>query len=702
MINDSWFMGRGMGTTVTRSLPALSVRAALEPKTVDEEARTVEVVWTTGAKVLRGWYDQYWEELSLDPAHVKLDRLNNGAPLLFDHDDYRVADTPGVVVPGSAKIVGNEGRATVRFARAGLDARADMLFEKVKDGIVQNVSVGYRINKMELVETGTDQIPVYRATDWQPFEISAVAMGADDGAGFRSEKDSRSSNQCVFVTRKETEVMTIKPKDQKPPASDVAEETAPAEARVATPAVEDKAAEQRGVELERARIAGLDKVTSQMRALGFDADALKADHVAKSTTVEDFRALALEELAKHRSKNDVEIQAKAVIEVGDSDEDKFARKATALLLSRSSPTVRSNIEQATAAGKISKIETDVGDLRGLSIPELARECLERRGVKTRGMDKMTLMGRAFTQRSGGFHGISDFPVLFENLMNKVLLSAYATVPDTWRAFCKVEQVPDFRDQPRYRAASLTVLDSKTEAGEYKNKTIPDGQKTVINVATKGNIIAITREAMINDDMGALSDLMAKLGRAAALSIESDVYALLNTASGLGPNVTVGSTTAALFDDTAWGNVGTGAALSVASLDADRVKMAQQRDVGSNEFLSLRPQVLVLPIGLGGQARIYNQSQFDADASNKYAVPNKVVGLFSQIIDTPRLSGTRRYMFADPNIAPAIVVAFLEGQGEGPVLDSKEGWRVDGNEMRVRIDYKVQPFDPKGALTNAGA
>jgi hypothetical protein len=65
-----------------------------------------------------------------------------------------------------------------------------------------------------------------------------------------------------------------------------------------------------------------------------------------------------------------------------------------------------------------------------------------------------------------------------------------------------------------------------------------------------------------------------------------------------------------------------------------------------------------------------------------------------------LSGTRRYLFADPSIAPVFEVAFLEGQ-TAPVLESRDGWRVDGTEMRVRLDYGVAAVDYRGAVTNAG-
>jgi len=149
------------------------------------------------------------------------------------------------------------------------------------------------------------------------------------------------------------------------------------------------------------------------------------------------------------------------------------------------------------------------------------------------------------------------------------------------------------------------------------------------------------------------------------------------------------------------NIATGAALGVAGLDTDRVTLASQKDPSGNEILDLRPAVLVIPIGLGGDARVFNEAVYDPDTANKLQKPNKVRGLFRDIVDTPRLTGTRRYLFADPSIAPTLEVSFLDGN-DTPFLDNQQGWRIDGVEWKVRLDYGVAGVDYRGAVTNAGA
>lgn len=328
--------------------------------------------------------------------------------------------------------------------------------------------------------------------------------------------------------------------------------------------------------------------------------------------------------------------------------------------------------------------------RGHKLLDMARASLQRGGIKVDGMGQMEIVAAAFTQ-SG-----SDFPVLLENTMNKALQAAYMKAALTWNRFCNTSSVSDFRANNRYRVGSFGVLDAVNELGEFTNKTIPDGEKAVITAGTKGNIINLSRQAVINDDLGAFVGLSAMLGRAAARTVEVDVYALLALNGGLGPTMLDGLT---LFHAT-HGNIGAPAAISMASIDADRVLMASQLDVSKNDYLDLRPAVLVLPIGLGGTARSINDAQYDPDTANKLQRPNFVNGLYSDIVDTPRLSGTRRYSFCDATEAPVLEVAFLDGMQE-PYLEVKDGFDVDGARYKVRLDYGVAAVDYRGAVTNAG-
>ncbi|MDQ3566438.1 MAG: peptidase U35, partial [Pseudomonadota bacterium] len=180
--------------SLTLDLPLQTRSAPIS--SVDPASRTATLVWTSGARVRR--YDwirgrHFFEELSLAPESVRLGRLQNGAPLLNSHRSGDLNAVIGVVE--SAQLHGSQGTAKIRFSD-----RADVqpILHDVLDGILRNVSQGYVVH--ELAELPPDEtsagLPIYRALDWEPYELSLVPIGADAGAQIRSE-DSRTF-PCIF------------------------------------------------------------------------------------------------------------------------------------------------------------------------------------------------------------------------------------------------------------------------------------------------------------------------------------------------------------------------------------------------------------------------------------------------------------------------------------------------------------------------
>ncbi len=665
--------------SMTRTIGPLEMRADIAPDSLNEEARTVDLTWSTGAQVERfSWkrWETYLEELSMDPAHVRMGRLESGAPLLDAHNSWDNSSVIGVVE--SASLTKTEGRATVRFAK---DEASDLIFQKVKDRILRNVSVGYRVHRTELIEDDSDSMPVYRATDWEPFEISMVPMGADAGAGVRSQPET---NLCEFVNTLAEEQRTMPDKPITTPSAPVAA-TPDAATTEATRAAEAEVKKRAKAE-ERSRLSMIERTA---KTLGLDPEFVRG-HIDAETPPDKFRELAMEAFSQRKSP--VDEGARPSISPGEDQRDKWRQGASDLIVTRAAmaDTVSKDEKQRGIEHKI-----DPGEFRGLSMVDLARQSLEMAGVDTRGMTRMNLVGKAFTYRSQ--QSTSDFPVLLENTLHRVLLAAWGITPDTWRQFCAVGSVTDFREHKRLRAGTFGALDTVAEGGEFTNKAIDDARKESLTASTKGNLVMLTRQAIINDDLSVFNRVMSDLGRAAKLSIEVDVYALLAENSGFGPDMTDGNP---MFHSASHDNVGAGNTITVASIEKERVIMASQKDESGNDFLDLRPKVLLIAIGLGGTARQINEAQFDIDTAGDRA-PNIVNGLFDIIVDTPRLSGTRHYLFADPSIAPVIEVAFLDGQEE-PFMESRQEWEVDGTSWKVREDYAVGGIGFRGALTDAGA
>ncbi|WP_245441222.1 HK97 family phage prohead protease [Neorhizobium sp. T7_12] len=185
------------------NLPKFGRSAEVRSASFDEADNTIEVIWTTGAAVRRwSWRSEryYQEVLEVTPKSVRLERLNAGAPFLNTHSDWDLSDIIGSVVPGSARVEGGKGYAKVKLSRADEDKA---IVEKIRDGIIRNISVGYAIHKVVKTDAhgdGTDE--EWRVVDWEPLEISAVPVPADAGSQIR--KEALTMAPCEFVSETAT------------------------------------------------------------------------------------------------------------------------------------------------------------------------------------------------------------------------------------------------------------------------------------------------------------------------------------------------------------------------------------------------------------------------------------------------------------------------------------------------------------------
>ena len=270
----------------------LQTRAMFAPETADADARTVEVVWTTGARVARNSYDgPFYEELSMEPSSIRMDRLNAGAPLLNSHSASNLSDVVGVVE--RAWLIGNEGRAVVRFSSRDEVAP---IWQDESSGIIRNISVGYRVWKYERVEEG--DTPVMRAVDWEPHELSLVPIPADAGAQVRSE---------------EPPTLEPKPAEKDSSMDDTRElEVAPAEA----PKAEARAASpediQAAIAAERRRVA---EIRRTVRAAGLD-EALADQLTSDGASIEAARAAVIDKMVEREAATPTRTHIQVLSEIG--------------------------------------------------------------------------------------------------------------------------------------------------------------------------------------------------------------------------------------------------------------------------------------------------------------------------------------------------------------------------------------------------
>ena len=172
--------------------------AQFEQDKLDIEARTVELSFSSEAP-----YERYFgmEILGHNPGEVNLTRMNNGGAVCVDH---RTSDQVGVV---EKSWIGQDrkGRALVRF---GKSVRANEIFQDVIDGIRQNTSVSYEVNKMvleksESIDGGKSTMDTYRVTSWTPLEVSLVAVPADIECGTMRGKEENRHEIIIEIPKKE-------------------------------------------------------------------------------------------------------------------------------------------------------------------------------------------------------------------------------------------------------------------------------------------------------------------------------------------------------------------------------------------------------------------------------------------------------------------------------------------------------------------
>lgn len=349
---------------------------------------------------------------------------------------------------------------------------------------------------------------------------------------------------------------------------------------------------------------------------------------------------------------------------------------------------RANVIQAS--GKPADLNGN--PFRGMNLHDIARDALELAGMSTRRMNRMDVITNAIT------HSASDFPNIFENALHKTLLAGFALQAPTWSRFCKVGTLSDFRPHLRYRSGSLGDLQVRQANGEYKSLTLGDAERESVTAVSRGGILNVSREMIVNDDMSVFTDTATMLGTTAARTLDKVVFALFSLNSGNGPTMGDGNP---MFHAAHSNIAATAAVPTVTSIEAARVQMASQLDVGANDYLDLRPEIWLGPMSVGSQVRVVNNSTFDPDANNKLQRANIVANLYRDIIDTPRLGGTAWYSLANPNIEPVFEVGFLDGQ-QAPQLAMNEAFSQHGMAWRIVHEYGAAGIGWRGIVKNAGA
>ena len=609
---------------------------------VDTDSRTVELSFSSETPYGR-WFGD--EILCHDEECINLERFNNGlGTLLFNHDrDAVVGHIEKVWVED------NRGKALVRFDK---DEQSETIFQKVQSGTLQGVSVGYSIKRYEVLDkkdsvsnNGRFKGPdTYVVTDWEPLEISIVSVPADATVGVgRSAEEIHTSIDTQEEEKSMDEKEILKTEDVK--------STEPVEAGI-TQADLAKAMEQ-----ERKR-------TSEITALFRDFDVEGADEaIVMGVSVDEARAVVMDQL---RARN------KGVsVTMGEAESDKFRAAAQDAVL------MAVGIPVADAA-------PGANELRGHSLVELARESLQREGLQANFGDNMELARQAI-------NSTSTFPAIMSNLANKSVMTGFNEAETTFQIWAGKGSNRDFKEAARYALSEAGNLELVPEGSQFPQDVFGEASART-KVATYGKIFSLTRQAIINDDLGLFSKIATKYGSAAKRLVNKMVYAQLTGNVKMQDNI-------ALFD-TKHGNVaGTGEALSVKAIAKAITAMRRQKGITGDATLNITPKYLVVPPELEMAAYQIVNSTAAVDGVNS-GVVNPYKGRFVVVADAELTDPDAWYLVADASQHDTIEVTYLNGV-ETPRLETRQGFDVDGIEYKVAFDVGVDAIDFRGLYKNAG-
>lgn len=690
--------------TITRKIGKLQIRAQFDPDSLNDEQRTVDVVFATSRSVkMRDWeIGRFNEILSFDAGHIRLDRLNAGAPVLDNHNRYEGAK--GVVgVVDRAWVEGGQGRATLRFSKR---EDADKIYQDVKDGILRGISVGYNVFKYQDLTKPGEEERTLKAVDWEPYEISIAPIPADYDASVRSEGENM-NDVSIYLTNKssimtieqmraeiarlnglqtrsadeddnlrslETRLAEAERAAQPKPATAPAHQPAPAPAGVTSEDVSRAA--QAAVAAERQRTAD---ILAAVRKAGLGEDFART-LIENGSSVDQARAAIIDKWAEGQPNTRSQHNAS----VGTEQAEKVADAMGAAVELRANPSAERTMPKETVAA--------AREFRGMSLLRMAQFALEQNGVNTRGMSDVQIAKEAMGvgQRSGIGHSIADFPVILGTTVNRVLRQAYEYAPRTFKSFTKQVNAKDFRPMYRTQLSGLVKsFDQIAEGGEYKYNTVGETSENY-KIAKYGSLIAITWEAIKNDDLDAFSRIPAAIAQKAAQKQSDIVWGIITG----NPNMADGT---ALFHADHANLAASGADISIASLSAGRTAIRTQKGP-EGDYLNLAPSYLIV-----GPAKEQVANQFTSAnyVATKNVDINPEYNRTLEVIVEPRLTGNQWYLSATPGMIDTIEYAFLEGEGE-LYTEQRLGFEVDGLEIKARMCFGAKAIDWRGMYKNPGA
>jgi len=341
--------------------------------------------------------------------------------------------------------------------------------------------------------------------------------------------------------------------------------------------------------------------------------------------------------------------------------------------------------------------TPQGDARHFATSSLmdhARGIVEATGTDTRSLSRDEIIGRAMSVRSGGMHTTSDFIGLLQGAGRRVLMQGYEAAQSPLKTrLSRSATMSDFRAKSMLKISDGGLLQKVNEHGEIKSTTRAESAEGY-KLETYASMFSMSRQAIINDDLGAFADWNSMAGRMSALTENKLLFDLLTQSSGSGP--VMGEDSVRMFHSD-HGNLGTPAALSVDSLSAARTAMRKQTGFDGVTRINVQPAVLLV----GPELETTAEKILATLNANTVAEQNPFGGGKLELAVESQMDGIGWYVFANPASVPVLEWAYLSG-APGPSVAVKDSWEILGSSFRVSLDFGAGACDFRGVFRNEGA
>ena len=622
---------------IERKLKGFDTTRKLQVETnlINTETRTVPFILISKdneGERYDWWADEIYIE-RLDVNGANYERLKT-----FFKDHIRSVDS-AIGKVENIRIEDGELKADVVF---GTDEESEKVLRKYADGILTDCSIGYKINATT-VEQRKGEPTLVTVTDFEIRELSAVGIGFDKGAtvgrDLNFEKGDDSMNEEL---RKELESLRSRVDGL-------------------TAAEQTRKKQLEDMEKEAQRTSNDNLVAEQTRTIEI-MDLATAGHltlerasqfIKDKTSVDEVRKAIIED---HKR------STQSVVVGGIPDADNMMRAISDSIAARSG------------------IVVDLKDnyFRGASLIDMARYAL---GMS--GFDRNEIAQRAMSN--------DQFTLLLGNVANRVMVANFEEQEGTYGLWTTNVDLPNFKLQtdvsvknPNGRLAKMK------EKGELENLEL-DEDGAGWKLESYGNKFYFTRQMIINDDLGAFTNIVADFGQMAKRTSNGIVYDLLQ---GKGDYANYKTSDNKVLFHTDHKNTDTAAALSSETLSNGRIKMRRQKD--GNIALNINPKYLIVSPENEMIARQLLISDSDPSKNN-----SGVTNIFKNSMDViveAELDANPWYLAAGRK---TIKTGTLAGTGGQPIVqESKKS--AGGVEFECLYDFGVKVEDFRGLFRNMGA